>query len=151
MNDLDFGKLASRIARSFAKNNFEFDEYKQHLWLQFLENKPTSHLTEELHELKFLNVFCSNEIKKYQRKSKTKKVTLDDLSFEEFQLRESARQLIEGTEELIEAKELKKEKAFFKALQADNDRLHDLLDNSEDNVKRVSLLMSELKLNGSIE
>ena len=42
------------------------------------------------------------------------------------------------------------EKAFNKALQADNDRLHDLLDNSEDNVKRVSLLMSELKLNGSI-
>ena len=39
------------------------------------------------------------------------------------------------------------EKAFNKALQADNDRLHDLLDNSEDNVKRVSLLMSELKLN----
>tara|TARA_R110000772_G_scaffold26061_1_gene67487 strand:- start:2818 stop:3018 length:201 start_codon:yes stop_codon:yes gene_type:complete len=48
------------------------------------------------------------------------------------------------------AKELRKEKAFNKALQADNDRLHDLLDNSEDNVKRVSLLMSELKLNGSI-
>ena len=42
------------------------------------------------------------------------------------------------------------EKSFNKALQADNDRLHDLLDNSEDNVKRVSLLMSELKLNGSI-
>ena len=42
------------------------------------------------------------------------------------------------------------EKAFNKALQADNDRLHDLLDNSENNVKRVSLLMSELKLNGSI-
>jgi len=46
--------------------------------------------------------------------------------------------------------ELKAEKAFNKALQADNDRLHDLLDNSENNVKRVSLLMSELKLNGSI-
>jgi hypothetical protein len=46
--------------------------------------------------------------------------------------------------------ELNKEKAFNKALQADNDRLHDLLDNSESNVKRVSLLMSELKLNGSI-
>jgi uncharacterized protein (DUF1778 family) len=42
------------------------------------------------------------------------------------------------------------EKAFNKALQADNDRLHDLLDNSENNVKRVSLLMSELKLNRSI-
>ena len=42
--------------------------------------------------------------------------------------------------------ELNKEKAFNKALQADNDRLHYLLDNSEDNVKRVSLLMSELKL-----
>ena len=40
------------------------------------------------------------------------------------------------------AKELKEEKAFNKALQADNDRLHDLLDNSENNVKRVSLLMS---------
>ena len=38
--------------------------------------------------------------------------------------------------------ELKAEKAFNKALQADNDRLHDLLDNSENNVKRVSLLMS---------
>jgi len=36
------------------------------------------------------------------------------------------------------AKELRKEKSFNKALQADNDRLHDLLDNSEDNVKRVS-------------
>ena len=48
------------------------------------------------------------------------------------------------------AKGLKSEKSFNKALQADNDRLHDLLDNSEDNVKRVSLLMSELKLNGSI-
>ena len=46
--------------------------------------------------------------------------------------------------------ELKAEKAFNKALQADNDRLHDLLDNSENNVKRVSLLMSELKLNCSI-
>ena len=43
------------------------------------------------------------------------------------------------------------EKAFNKALQADNDRLHDLLDNSEDNVKRVSLLMSELKLNKQTE
>ena len=42
------------------------------------------------------------------------------------------------------------ERSFNKALQADNDRLHDLLDNSEDNVKRVSLLMSELKLNGSL-
>ena len=31
------------------------------------------------------------------------------------------------------------EKSFNKALQADNDRLHDLLDNSENNVKRVSL------------
>jgi hypothetical protein len=41
--------------------------------------------------------------------------------------------------------ELKAEKSFNKALQADNDRLHDLLDNSENNVKRVSLLMSELK------
>ena len=38
--------------------------------------------------------------------------------------------------------ELKAEKAFNKALQADNDRLHDLLDNSENNVKRVSLFMS---------
>ena len=47
--------------------------------------------------------------------------------------------------------ELKEEKAFNKALQADNDRLHDLLDNSENNVKRVSLLMTTLKLNGSIE
>ena len=46
--------------------------------------------------------------------------------------------------------ELKAEKAFNKALQADNDRLHDLLDNSENNVKRVSLLVSELKLNDSI-
>ena len=46
--------------------------------------------------------------------------------------------------------EIETEKAFNKALQADNDRLHDLLDNSENNVKRVSLLMSELKLNGSI-
>jgi len=46
--------------------------------------------------------------------------------------------------------ELNKEKAFNKALQADNDRLHDLLDNSENNVKRVSLLMSELKLNWSM-
>jgi hypothetical protein len=46
--------------------------------------------------------------------------------------------------------ELKAEKAFSKALQADNDRLHDLLDNSENNVKRVSLLMSELKLNWSM-
>jgi len=34
--------------------------------------------------------------------------------------------------------EIKIEKSFNKALQADNDRLHDLLDNSEDNVKRVS-------------
>lgn len=42
------------------------------------------------------------------------------------------------------------EKAFNKALQADNDRLHDLLDNSESNVKRVSLLMSELKLSKAI-
>ena len=46
--------------------------------------------------------------------------------------------------------ELNKEKAFNKALQADNDRLHDLLDNSENNVKRVSLLMSELKLSKAI-
>ena len=46
--------------------------------------------------------------------------------------------------------ELNKAKAFNKALQADNDRLHDLLDNSESNVKRVGLLMTELKLNGSI-
>ena len=46
--------------------------------------------------------------------------------------------------------EIEIEKSFNKALQADNDRLYDLLDNSEDNVKRVSLLMSELKLNGSI-
>tara|TARA_R110000772_G_scaffold140168_3_gene249316 strand:+ start:97 stop:303 length:207 start_codon:yes stop_codon:yes gene_type:complete len=46
--------------------------------------------------------------------------------------------------------EIETEKAFNKALQADNDRLHDLLDNSEDNVKRVSLLMTTLKLNGSI-
>jgi hypothetical protein len=46
--------------------------------------------------------------------------------------------------------ELKAEKAFKKALKADNDRLHDLLDNSENNVKRVSLLMSELKLNWSM-
>ncbi|GAF89174.1 unnamed protein product [marine sediment metagenome] len=38
-----------------------------------------------------------------------------------------------------------------KALTLEVERLHDLLDNSEDNVKRVSLLMSELKLNGSIE
>ena len=45
--------------------------------------------------------------------------------------------------------EIEIEKSFNKALQADNDRLHDLLDNSENNVKRVSLLMSELKLNGS--
>lgn len=46
--------------------------------------------------------------------------------------------------------ELKAEKSFNKALQADNDRLHDLLDNSENNVKRVSLLMSELKLSKAI-
>ena len=46
--------------------------------------------------------------------------------------------------------EIEIEKSFNKALQADKDRLHDLLDNSENNVKRVSLLMSELKLNGSI-
>jgi len=46
--------------------------------------------------------------------------------------------------------ELKEEKSFNKALQADNDRLHDLLDNSENNVKRVSLLMSELKLSKAI-
>lgn len=46
--------------------------------------------------------------------------------------------------------EVKTEKAFNKALQADNDRLHDLLDNSENNVKRVSLLMSELKLSKEI-
>jgi predicted RNase H-like nuclease (RuvC/YqgF family) len=48
------------------------------------------------------------------------------------------------------AKELKEEKAFNKALQADKDRLNDLLNNSENNVKRVSLLMSELKLNWSM-
>ena len=42
------------------------------------------------------------------------------------------------------------EKAFNKALQADNDRLHDLLDNSEDNVKRVSLLMSNLRLKDAL-
>ena len=46
--------------------------------------------------------------------------------------------------------EVETEKAFNKALQADNDRLHDLLDNSESNVKRVSLLMSELKLSKAI-
>jgi hypothetical protein len=46
--------------------------------------------------------------------------------------------------------ELKEEKSFNKALQTDNDRLHDLLDNSENNVKRVSLLMSELKLSKAI-
>tara|TARA_R110000772_G_scaffold157499_4_gene268683 strand:+ start:238 stop:471 length:234 start_codon:yes stop_codon:yes gene_type:complete len=46
--------------------------------------------------------------------------------------------------------EIEIEKSFNKALQADNDRLHDLLDNSEDNVKRVSLLMSELKLSKAI-
>jgi hypothetical protein len=46
--------------------------------------------------------------------------------------------------------ELNAEKSFNKALQADNDRLHDLLDNSENNVKRVSLLMSELKLSKAI-
>ena len=46
--------------------------------------------------------------------------------------------------------EVETEKAFNKALQADNDRLHDLLDNSENNVKRVSLLMSELKLSKAI-
>ena len=46
--------------------------------------------------------------------------------------------------------EIEIEKSFNKALQADNDRLHDLLDNSEDNVKRVSLLMSELKLKGAL-
>jgi hypothetical protein len=48
------------------------------------------------------------------------------------------------------ADELNAEKSFNKALQADNDRLHDLLDNSENNVKRVSLLMSELKLSKAI-
>ena len=47
--------------------------------------------------------------------------------------------------------ELKREKSFNKGLRDDNDRLHDLLDNSEDNVKRVTLLMAELKLNGSID
>ena len=46
--------------------------------------------------------------------------------------------------------EVETEKAFNKALQADNDRLHDLPDNSESNVKRVSLLMSELKLSKAI-
>jgi len=35
--------------------------------------------------------------------------------------------------------EVEIEKSFNKALQADKDRLHDLLDNSENNVKRVSL------------
>ena len=35
--------------------------------------------------------------------------------------------------------EIEIEKSFNKALQADKDRLHDLLDNSENNVKRVSL------------
>ena len=37
-----------------------------------------------------------------------------------------------------------------KALTLEVERLKEALDNSEDNVKRVSLLMSELKLNGSI-
>ena len=46
--------------------------------------------------------------------------------------------------------ELKAEKSFNKALQADNDRLHDLLDESEDNVKRVSLLMSNLRLKDAL-
>ena len=46
--------------------------------------------------------------------------------------------------------ELKTEKSFNKALQADNDRLHDLLDESEDNVKRVSLLMSNLRLKDAL-
>jgi len=36
-----------------------------------------------------------------------------------------------------------------KALTLEVERLRDLLNNSENNVKRVSLLMSELKLNGS--
>jgi hypothetical protein len=48
------------------------------------------------------------------------------------------------------ADELKAEKSFNKALQSDNDRLHDLLDNSEDNVKRVSLLMSNLRLKDAL-
>jgi len=46
--------------------------------------------------------------------------------------------------------EIEIEKSFNKALQADNDRLHDLLDNSEDNVKRVSLLMSNLRLKDAL-
>tara|TARA_R110000772_G_scaffold60095_3_gene135640 strand:- start:1802 stop:2035 length:234 start_codon:yes stop_codon:yes gene_type:complete len=58
------------------------------------------------------------------------------------------KQLVDDKKAL--AIEIEIEKSFNKSLQADNDRLHDLLDNSEDNVKRVSLLMSELKLNGSI-
>ena len=37
-----------------------------------------------------------------------------------------------------------------KALTLEVERLTEALDNSENNVKRVSLLMSELKLNGSI-
>ena len=46
--------------------------------------------------------------------------------------------------------ELKEEKAFNKALQADNDRLHDLLDESEDNVKRLSLLESNPRLKDAL-
>lgn len=38
-----------------------------------------------------------------------------------------------------------------KALTLEVERLKEALNNSENNVKRVSLLMSELKLNGSIE
>jgi regulator of replication initiation timing len=37
-----------------------------------------------------------------------------------------------------------------KALQADNDRLHDLLDESEDNVKRLSLLISNPRLEDAL-
>ena len=37
-----------------------------------------------------------------------------------------------------------------KALTLEVERLTEALNNSENNVKRVSLLMSELKLNGSI-
>ena len=43
-------------------------------------------------------------------------------------------------------KEVDKNKAFTLEVE----RLTEALDNSENNVKRVSLLMSELKLNGSI-
>ena len=46
--------------------------------------------------------------------------------------------------------EVETEKALNKALTLEVERLKEALDNSENNVKRVSLLMSELKLNGSI-